>query len=857
MSKNRFHIRLLKLAVAVILICGIVMPALHAQSSYVEEIIVRFEVPKLIQKDIFVQYNGETIFLPVIDLFTLLEISVEGNIQEGIIHGNFVTKNEKFEIDLLNAKAKCYGNTINLDNTMIIQTQTDIFLRIDLFKELFKLNLNFDFTELTVFLPLNTDFPAYIKLKRQLAYKRLKNEKVKALDIQYLPYKRELFKAGIVDWMVSASPLGNQAQFFQMNLGSMLLGGDLSVQGGGNSVRGFETDRINYRWHYFAEKGPYLSQVIIGEVNPGGFLARNLKGFLVTNKPQIREKYFQTSTIEGVAPGENWDIELYINNVLVDYTRTDQSGMYTFLIDIEYGSTRTMVKKYGPNGEIEIDEKFITVPHTLLKKNKIEYTLAAGMQSSRVEAKKYVAGNFYYGLFNSLTFGINTEAPIKSDSSNTGPAAALDMNYKLRGDLLLSGSYSPGHSMNGGFNFRIPGFINTNGNYTIYNLDSERNTLHKSSTGTLSLSAPFKYKRNRLTLRYRLSIDQFPDRQIAHTNFGASISAFKIHINFIGNYKKTTYESRYISLMASQIFASTSLVRFIRPQFRFNYDHKLNELTKAGIYLNKRIFRRGQLTLSLERNMQSHSNTIMATFHIFNGFADFSSKIISSGDNYSMVQTQKGSVQFNQDAKRFRFNRRNGVGFGSAVIRPFLDANYNGKLDDEEEILTGLRAKMAGAAISHQGKDDLWYYDRLRPYDQYTIDIDEYSLDNPLLLPSAEAYEVLINPNSVTSIYVPIITAGEITGMVERKIDKGTIGVGGVKIIAKNEKTGKEFEIITFNNGEYFHLGLPPGMYRAFVPDKQLENTGYKVQPTSIPFQIKTVENGDYVDNLNFILVKK
>ena len=69
-----------------------------------------------------------------------------------------------------------------------------------------------------------------------------------------------------------------------------------------------------------------------------------------------------------------------------------------------------------------------------------------------------------------------------------------------------------------------------------------------------------------------------------------------------------------------------------------------------------------------------------------------------------------------------------------------------------------------------------------------------------------------------------------------------------------NEMTGKITEIITFNNGEFYHLGLIPGMYRAYIDQDQLEKYGYISEPAYRSFQVKTVEGGDYVENINFII---
>jgi hypothetical protein len=337
-------------------------------------------------------------------------------------------------------------------------------------------------------------------------------------------------------------------------------------------------------------------------------------------------------------------------------------------------------------------------------------------------------------------------------------------------------------------------------------------------------------------------------------NFGFKFQALKTHLNYIGNFSTTEYEYRTDKRTTSKIILSSSLLRIIRPQVIANYDHEAGRLARIGFYLHKRIFRKGQISLSLERNTVTGVNTVMLTFNMATPFADFTSRFIHSQDQVGITQMQRGSVRFNQETKRFRFVRRNGVGSGSAVVWPFLDENYNGVLDEGERLLPELKATVGGAASIKRRKDRIAFYDNLRPYDQYLVEIDPYSLDNPTLTPAHENYKVTLNPNTITEINVPIVTAGEVAGRVDRKITDGAVGVGGIKIFIVNEVTGKEIEMTTFNSGDFFYLGLVPGMYRAYIDPDQLEKYGYISKPAYSRFQIKTVEGGDYVGNVNFII---
>ena len=827
----------------------------YAQDKAAEEIVVRFEVPKLFQKDIYAQFKSDSLYLPLLEIFSLLSVKTEVAFENQHFWGEFNSPENKFDINLVDAKAKCFGRELTLNKREFILTPADLFLRLDIFDSLFRLKMNFEFSNLSVYLPLDKDFPAYQKMVRRLAHKELTEQAVLKRDYASLPYKKASFRGGVADWTLTANPVGGGEHFGSLNLGGMVLGGDLSLQGSAASKTGVQTDQFRYRWHYYFENNKYVTQLEAGNLYTSGMLGRNMRGLMLTNKPQVERRYFQSLNVAG-HQGEGWEIELYINNRLTDFAYTDQNGDYNFLVDILYGSSRIMLKMYGPSGEVLTEEKFVSVPYNFIPKGTIEYSVAGGLSDQQVGNGRYAQGFLFYGIFNNLTAGINTDIPINAEGG-IKTAWAGELNYHPVGNLILNGTYSPDYSARVSFNYSQPSIIGLNGSYTRYYENPIRNRLNQISGMQLSISSPLKFGRHRLGLRYHITRDKYPDYNRLNMNYGFNTSLFNFNFNYIGTYKMIDFLTRRDREITSQVIFSTVLIRWVRPQMRLNYDHTLKQLSGLGIYLNKRVFKNGQITLSLERNMQARSNLIMMTLNMFTGYADLSTKLYASKGLTAISQMQRGSIRFDQQAGRFRFDRKTGIGYGSAVVWPFLDDNYNGLRDNGEQILTDLRAKVGGAYGTKSKKEGVYYYDGLRPYDQYTVTIDPYSLDNPQWQPAHEGFVVSVMPNTVTEINIPIITAGEISGTVDRHIPDGKVGVGGINIMIVNEATGKETKLTSFNNGEFYYMGLVPGVYRAVIESEQLNRYGYASDPPSISFQIKTIAGGDNVSNLNFLIIPK
>jgi hypothetical protein len=789
------------------------------------------------------------------DVFQVLEMNISRDLSRQIITGYTFTSDDRFEINLDKQTIKSATGDFELSKKEYIDSDLGPYLRIDRFVEFFGLAMEFEFSGLRVLLPINKEYPIYQKLLRKKAHDKLKAKEVALKQIEPLPFKREYLKGGVADWLITATPMGSrQTQFFDLNIGGMLLGGDLSLSGGGDTRRGVDWKNTRYNWHYFLNDSRYLSQVELGHIFPGGPYSRAMKGITVTNKPQVRRKFFQTIIVEGQL-GEGWEVELYIDGQLVDFMYTDETGHYEFNVDIYYGASTILTKLYGPNGEFRTEEINVRVPHSLIPKGEFEYTIAGGEGTSHLGRNIYSHAGCYYGINNHLTLGFGGEVPFGAEKREK-PIYGGEAIFQPIHNLTVNSYYIADHSAYTGFSYSKPSVVNLNGSYTHYFPDNTRNVLSQIHNLSLSLSSPLRFLGRRFGVRLHCSFDKFPERDFMHTSYGLNASFSRFHINYAGKYKLSTYvySDRIDENLTSELYLSTKLIRWFQPQFRLDYDHTLGQPTRYGVYLAKRVFRTGQLSLSFERNELYKTNMFMVTLNLFTGFAQFTSRLVATQQQVAMSQMQRGSLRYDNETGAVHFDRMGGVGYGSAVLKPFLDHNFNGLYDENDESIPGLRAKVRGSSGRPIGDKEVYYYDRLHPYDEYIVEIDKYSLDNPLYKPTSENYKVFFNPNIVTAIEVPIVIAGEINGVVQRQLPHGQVGVGGIRLTIVNLLKGTRTEIMTFNDGDYYYLGLIPGKYRILVDKEQLENYGYTSQPEFIDFEIRAIDEGDVINNLDFLL---
>lgn len=850
---------------ALFLSCALIIETSHAQDSDAsgaalssarefEEIVVGLDVQRVMQRDIFVQYDGETVYLPLLDVFSSLELNINAEPGRSRFSGYLFSRDDKFEISLEKGRARTSYLDYKLSESDYFYDGQELYLRVDLFGPMFGLPFEFSFTRLRVFLPLNKDLPVYQKFVRRRAHDELLEKKVVLRDVRHLAHQREYLKAGVADWTVSTSPLGGGGQYATINAGAMILGGDFNINASGNSRVGFDAQQLKTRWRYFVKDKSFVTHLNAGDLFTGGSLNRSLRGAQITNKPLAQRRYFQTINIAGEI-GPDWEVELYVDNKLTDFMFTDEAGAYNFDLDVFYGASIVQLKMYGPNGELQTEERFVSAPYSLLPKGEFDYTVSIGRGGISDSADLYTNFNSQYGVFSAISVGVAGDLPVGSPGEET-PAFAVETSLQPFSSVVLNSSVSPNYRTQFNMNYSKPSLINLSGSYTSFFDNPTRNRLAQKSRLSVSASSPLRIGGKALGLRANASVDQFEKFKTINMNYGLSASLGPAHMNYLGKYKTTYLQTLKLTNVSSQLFATLKISRWLRPQMRFEYNHTDAELVKYGAYVSKRVFRTGQITLSFERNNVSKSNMYMMTFNLLTNFATVTSRSMRIGDQFSSTQLYRGSVQFDQESKSVSFSRRNAVGYGSAVVRPFLDANYNGLFDANEEPLGGLRAKIRGAR-GYKRDDDLYVFERLRAYDDHMVEIDMYSLDDPTLQPANENLQVTVNPNMVTTIDVPVVTASDVSGAIKRFTLAGDVGAGGIKLNLLNLSKDVISEIVTFNDGEYYFLGLLPGRYRAYPDPEQLKKYGYYSEPEYLEFEVEPLEGGVSIENINFLLVPR
>jgi hypothetical protein len=263
----------------------------------------------------------------------------------------------------------------------------------------------------------------------------------------------------------------------------------------------------------------------------------------------------------------------------------------------------------------------------------------------------------------------------------------------------------------------------------------------------------------------------------------------------------------------------------------------------------------GFISLSYQNSATNNAQLIALSFKYDLPFAKTNIATSINSGTLAASESVQGSMAFKEGRKGLYFNNNPATSKGGISIYPFLDLNQNGIFDTNEHIVMINSLKIMGGKPIFSKKDSVFRIPDLIDFSNYRIEFSDNDLDNITWRFKNKKYQVLIDPNQFKRIDVPIISVGEVTGMVYSNHESTIKGIGRILVNLYHKGSSIVIaEALTESDGYFSYMGLPPGDYYAQIDSTQMSNLDLKAYPSTITFSIKMLEDGDVVDNLEFTL---
>jgi hypothetical protein len=159
---------------------------------------------------------------------------------------------------------------------------------------------------------------------------------------------------------------------------------------------------------------------------------------------------------------------------------------------------------------------------------------------------------------------------------------------------------------------------------------------------------------------------------------------------------------------------------------------------------------------------------------------------------------------------------------GNVAVRAYADRNGDGRFDDDDEPLTGVKIRSGGRPIE-TGPTEAAIVTGLGDGASARIEVDLAGLDDPFLTARGSVYSFVPRPGRVAALPLPFVPTGEVT--LRMQFDDGGGTPRGLSALGVRLLSGDGSVVAlgrTEYHGDLFLEGLRPGRYRvALDPDAE------------------------------------
>lgn len=813
-----------------------------------DEIIVTLRGQSIGTAEIPALIMGENVYLPVTDFFNFLTIKNSLSASGYAISGFLLNPNDTYSINRIDNQIYYKDSLTKLNKNDLIFSSNEFYLNAKYFGQSFGLECVFHFRSLTVDFSTKVELPFMREKRLEQMRRNITKLKGEAKPDTVIRRKLEALHLGAIDWNIASTQFkGDHNVAARVNVGGILAGGEATALLLFSNKVPFDFKQQSFVWRYVNNDKKYFKQVSLGRVNaPGAFSAvPSLVGMQVNNTPTRQRRSFGSYLVSDITePG--WTVELYVNEVLINYTKADASGLFSFEVPLVYGNSNVKFKFYGPWGEERFSEQLINIPFAFLPKNKFDYSFTAGKIADSSD-QNFSRLHFNYGLNKRFTLGAGTEYNAAFINRKALPFA--NASVRLGKSLIVYAEYAPGTMFKGTGNIRFKNKLQIEALFVKYMPGQEAIRTGSKQERKLLASIPFKTKKFVGFSRLMINQSKFYKGELKTAELLMSATKGRINAN-VTTYAVLFNTPEIMSRLAFNIPLPFK-VRFT-PQVQYNYQQQNIVLLKAEA--EKRAFRNMVATVGYEYNkLAGFSGFSLGLRHNFS-FAQVGFSARQIGSDVNLTQAASGGLLFDNKFKKVAATDRSNVGQGSILIMPFLDLNYNGSRDANEPDALNLNVRVDGCRIERSYKKAAIKIAALEPYNKYYLLLDDKNFDNPAYRIKHKVIEIAAEPNVVKKIPVPVFVVGEAGGYVSLRSGQETKGIGRLIVYIYNELQKPVAKMITEDDGYFSYLGLLPGTYTVYTDATQLAKIGMHNSGAPVVFTIKADKEGDIVENLLMVV---
>ncbi|WP_343700603.1 hypothetical protein [Chitinophaga sp.] len=830
-----------------------------------DAITIQLTVRQVGNMDVMAVITGEELYLPVPDVFNFLKIKNTPSADKNLVTGFWVKPDAPFVIDKARSRVTFREQVFNLPPGSMMLVENNLYLKSQFFGKIFALPCTFSFRSLSAVMDATPDLPVIREMKQEMMRRNLRQLRQEPQADTTIHRDDPFFRFGMADWEAVVTRPGEGPASTRLNLalGATLAGGEATVALNYQNNTSFSPARQYFSWRYVNNDNALVRQVRAGHITPQAVssIFNPVVGIQVTNAPTLYRRSFGTYRVSQFTEPD-WVVELYVNNVIVDYTRADATGFFTFDIPLMYGNSLIQLRFYGPWGEERSTVQNIVIPFNLIPQRELEYTVSAGIVTDTLNSI-FARAAVNYGLGRQITVGGGMEY-LSSVFPDKG-MPFLNTTFKPVENMLVSGEYMHGVRSKAVASYRLPSDLQAELNYTRYARAQQAIYNRALEERKAIVSMPVRAQRYVVFSRFTFSEIISPRvlypsetkyRDIPKTRYTSADMLFSATFRRFG--ANFTTSGLFIAENGPYIYSLLSLACRLPARFTFKpqaqYQYNDGRFITMRLEMEKQLAGRGFINFAYERNFYTQTNNIMLGVSFDLSFARTAFAASRSNNSISLMQSAGGSLIYDNRNSHLTLRNRSAVGTGAISIVPYLDLNGNNRHDRDEPKVAGLKPRINGGRMATGARDTVTRVFDLEAYRNYYIELDDSGLENIAWQLTKKTLNVAVAPNQVKQIEVPIAVKGEASGMVYLLENGAQKGLGRIIVSFYNSNSVLVAKTVTEPDGFFSYLGLAPGVYSARIDGQQMEKLGMVSATREVPFTIAASKQGAVADGLEFRL---
>lgn len=809
---------------------------------------------------------GQKIFLPLGEMSSLMTIGIRAYPAEGTGRGFIRGENKTFSLNVRDKRVTLADKSSTFDAADVLLQNDDIYVESKLLADWLLVDFEINLNSLSVKLKPREPLPLQARLAREAKIAGMSASSKPAEQSYPLkdnPYK--LVDVPFVDQTLSFGAQRGNGNKSNSASYTTYIRGDLAGLQASVFSSGSNQDSQQNRFTVGRSDpqgellGPLRARSFaLGNVSVPGVPNISLSsdvgnGFSVSNVPLDRPTRFDSHTLQGDLP-PGWDVELFLNNVLIAYQQSRGDGKYAFNdLNLVYGPNEFRLVFHGPQGQLRVERKSFLLDESLNVPGSFYYNLAsnrnlAGLQHTAAVAEwglsKFVTG----------TLGtVNREAP---DGKRT--------NYSSMGlhgfaaNAIFVGNLT--RQSNGGSLYELSArsrFAGIAAGWSHLQLRDFTSDLFPASADPVR-------SRDRLRFDGLLlsdSLGDFPftlELQRDRLQSGAKVLDARALLS----------TSVALATLSNSLHLSSSAgTRAIDGTFQVSGNVGMFRLGGQVSYLLRPEAKLSALALVADRSLgPGYLLNMGATYTVQDSVLRLTTSLTKSLGSYAVALTSGYSSrrEFNIGVQIFtgiaRDPRRSQWIFdavpmaesGAVSARAFVDTNGNGIMDAGEQPVKNVGFLVNSSNHSVRTDDaGVAYVGHLLSNRSTNIAVNPATIEDPQLVPLLKGMRVIPRPGNVTQIDFPLVQTGEIDGTVYLTNNGRKRGVGNVllELVDKNGKVVAETR--SGSDGFFVVVEVIPGEYSLRVGEEQLKELKLRYSGSR---KVTMSPKGTFVNGQDFLL---